>query len=211
MEREQGSQNLTKEANHILVYEGRLGGCAVNGDGATYYPRMWGFMIDKLELKSVIDVGCGSGMAADYFLGRGLKVLGVEGCKAAIEHAVIPQEMIVCHDYEAGPFEPTDEYDLAWSAEFVEHVDHNCRHNYFATFKKCKYIAMTFATPMQGGHNHVNEQPMYYWVNEIQALGYRVDWAFTAMAQEYAKMDADKYSPFFKSHFIEKGLVFRRA
>ena len=45
-------------------------------------------------------------------------------------------------------------------------------------------VAMTFATPGQGGHHHVNEQPESYWLAKFAAAG------FEHVPEETAKMRA---------------------
>ena len=49
-------------------------------------------MIEKVAIKSVIDIGCGRGFAADYFMDKGMDVRGVEGCKEAIERNLLAQK-----------------------------------------------------------------------------------------------------------------------
>jgi cyclopropane fatty-acyl-phospholipid synthase-like methyltransferase len=213
MERKQGSKlSPSESSNHILVYEGHLGGCCLVGDGATYYPRMWDHMIAKYNLKTMVDIGCGGGFALDYFRDLGVEVRGVEGATEAIEKNLVPRELLVRHDYEKdGPYIPEREFDLAWTCEFVEHVEAKCMNNFLETFKKSKIVAMTYAVPGQGGHHHVNEQHEPYWINAIESAGFVYDPADTAELREVAKLDMSKYSPCYTSHFIERGLIFKRT
>jgi len=212
MERPQGSKTHDKDEYHDLVYEGHLGGCSLTGDGATYYPMMWKRLIEKYDIKSMIDVGCGRGFSADYFKDLGVKVLGVEGCTGAIEKSFLPPEMIVKHDYEKdGPYIPEEEFDLCWSCEFVEHVDAGSAPNFLATFQKAKYVAITFAYPGQGGHHHVNEQHAPYWIDALHKVGFNYLHEDTEELRVHARKDGAKYSPYYESHFISKGLFFKRV
>jgi SAM-dependent methyltransferase len=211
-ERQQGSKTKTKnQETHILVYDRHLGGCSLTGDGATYYPRMWAYMVNKFSFKSAIDIGCGAGHSTEYFQHLGLEIHGVEGCKEAAENCLIDKKFIKIHDYENdGAYVPHKDYDLGWSCEFVEHVEKNCMQNFFETFKKCKYLAITYAYPGQGGHHHVNEQPEQFWLNEISKIGFTYDAETTAELREIAKQDCEVHSPFYTSHFINRGLFFKR-
>ena len=211
-EREQGSRTKKKEQeNHIIVYDGHLGGCSLTGDGATYYPRMWTYLVEKFNLKSAIDIGCGAGHSTEYFQHLGLSVHGVEGCKEAMENCLVDKNLIKLHDYENdGPYIPKRDYDLGWSCEFVEHVDISCMNNFFETFKKCKYLAITYACPGQGGHHHVNEQQEGFWVEHITKIGFAYDHNTTLELREVAKQDCEIHSPFYTSHFITRGLFFTR-
>tara|TARA_Y100000356_G_C11162278_1_gene236673 strand:- start:45 stop:692 length:648 start_codon:yes stop_codon:yes gene_type:complete len=214
MERKQGSPTFQGEAESFNVhYEDRLGGCALGGDGATYYPEMWNYMLEKYGIESVIDVGCGGGMSTDYFHGLGLDTKGVEGSSVACESAnkMIGTSIVDQHDYEVdGPYIPKQEYDLCWSCEFVEHVNEEHANNFLETFKSCRFVAMTFAGKGQGGHHHVNEQPAEYWIAKLDEIGFDFLAQDTLELKEVAKADYAKYSPLYQSHFISRGLLFKR-
>ena len=211
MERKQGSRTHEQEENHVLVNEGHLGGCSMTGDGATYYPVMWKYMVDKYNIKSVIDVGCGRGFSADFFKDIGPEVLGVEGAQGAIDQSFLPRDLIVKHDYENdGPYVPEKEFDLCWSCEFVEHVEARHAANFLETYKKAKYLAITYAAPGQGGHHHVNEQYEPYWLAMMSQAGFEYLPDDTEILRSYARQDCAKYSPFYESHFIKRGLFFKR-
>ena len=38
------------------IIEGHLGGCSIGGDGGTYYPIMWKYLIDNYNVKTVLDL-----------------------------------------------------------------------------------------------------------------------------------------------------------
>jgi len=210
MERKQGSlTEQVKTETLDVVYQDHLGGCALGGDGATYYPQMWSYMVKEYHIKSVIDIGCGKAFSADYFKHLGATVRGVEGCREAVEKSFLEPEEIVLHDYENdGPYIPKEVFDLAWSCEFVEHVEESHMKNFFETFKRCRFLALTFAIPGQGGHHHVNEQFGEYWISHLAKEGFVLEEEKTHQLREIAKRDREKYSPFYESHFIQRGLLF---
>ena len=200
--------------------DGGLGGCNVWGDPATHYPHMWKYLCDELNIKSIVDVGCGFGYTLDYFKNN-LKTdgVGVEGSPKVCELA-LNKESITRHDYcEDGPLVFSQTYDLAWSTEFVEHVDADCVDNFIATFKCAKYFAMTYATLGQQGHHHVNENTEQYWVDLMIQNGFSYDEPFTIKLREKTLEDwKDPRSPVDQSpvkdwghpyHFATKGLFFR--
>ena len=213
MERKQGSPVVEGEKETFdVIYQDHLGGCALGGDGATYYPQMWSHMVDEYKIKSVIDIGCGRAFSADYFKSIGMKVRGVEGCKEAVEKSFLEPHELVLHDYENdGPYIPSEVFDLAWSCEFIEHVEERHMKNFFETFKRCHLVALTYATPGQGGHHHVNEQYEGYWAHHMAQEGFVLDVERTRQLREIAKLDREKYSPFYESHFIPRGLLFRNT
>jgi SAM-dependent methyltransferase len=186
-----------------------LGGCAMNGDGSTYYPHMWSYMIEKYNIKSMIDVGCGAGFTLDYFKDLGVKVRGVEGCKEVVERNLVSKDLLVLHDYENdGSYTPPEEFDLCWSCEFVEHVEEKCMNNFLETFKKSKVLAITYAYPGQTGFHHVNEQHEPYWIKTIENIGFVYNQKDTIELRTQAKIDSDKYTDDTEAHFVKRGLVF---
>jgi SAM-dependent methyltransferase len=149
-------------------------------DFNTWMPDVWEHLVLAYQVRSVLDVGCGVGFSTSWFLGRGLRALGVEGDPAAL--AARRCDPIVAHDFAAGPFLPRDTYDLGWCAEFVEHVEARYRANWLAALQRCRYACITFATPGQGGHHHVNEQPESYWLETFRGAG------FDHLADETARL-----------------------
>ena len=167
-----------QDRNGYLVVEnislGHLGGSIIegaHGDTGTYAPEMWDEMIKMFQLKTIIDVGCGAGYSLKYFLDHHVDGIGVEGWERAIKASPVSGN-IVHHDYTEGPFN-SGEFDLAWSCEFVEHVEEQYLHNFMATFKSCKRVAMTHALPGQFGHHHVNCQPPGYWIKKLKEIGFK--------------------------------------
>ena len=157
-----------------LVMDGHLGGFVRGGDPDTYDPVVWDELMRQFKPVNMIDVGCGEGHSLRWFFDRGVKVCGVEGSTKALEHNPMA-EHIKLHDYTIGPFDPSDSFDLAWSCEFVEHVEPKYVNNFMATFKKASVVAMTYSEPQwsDGGHHHVNCQPQSYWNGIFEFWGYQ--------------------------------------
>jgi SAM-dependent methyltransferase len=193
--------------------QSHLGGYTKNsdiGDRATFYPNMWAWAVKLFGITSVIDIGCGEGVSTAFFQQLGCDVLGVEGYGPAVTNSRVPAK-IVQHDYTTGPFVPSRKFDMAWSCEFVEHVEERYIENYLATFQQASMVFLTFALPGQGGHHHVNEQPQTYWVEQFGRLGFLLDDDATKCARAIAQADHLLVSPDYPSHFITKGLVFFRT
>ena len=171
-----------------------------HGDPATFFPELWRWAHEMLEVRSVIDVGCGEGHAMRFFRDLGCRVVGVDGSIQARRDSVIAEHHVV-HDYTTGAYKPAEMFDLVWSCEFVEHVDERYMDNFLATFECCsRYLMITFAGPGQPGHHHVNCQPRQYWIDRIEALGLSFDEAFTEKTRDIAA----------SGHYHSRGLFFRR-
>jgi SAM-dependent methyltransferase len=158
----------------ILVQDGHLGGFVQGGDPDTYDPIVWQKLIDTFQPKNLIDIGCGEGHAIKWFMDNGVDAIGIEGSYKALEHSPV-KDKIMIHDYTQGPYKPNRSFDLAWSCEFVEHVEAQYVNNYMATFNSAQIVAMTYSEPQwsTGGHHHVNCQPQSYWNDIFEFWGYQ--------------------------------------
>jgi len=152
-----------------------LGGCILNdtvGDINTWCPCLWDILVELTNAKSVIDVGCGVGYSVKYFSDKGLSVFGVDGLQDVLEHSPV-RDQIVIHDYTKSPYTLDHSVDLAWSCEFVEHIEEQFMENFMKTFDGCRYVAMTHAFPGQDGYHHVNCQFPQYWIKQFSDRGFR--------------------------------------
>lgn len=177
------------------------------GDPATYYPNMWKYVVDKFNIKSVLDIGCGMGISCSFFKKIGCDVIGIEGdpiCKQKSN----AKEYIITHDYTLGPSKIDTNFDLGWCCEFVEHVESQYIDNFMKDFKKCKLVLCTHAFPNQAGHHHVNLQNSEYWVDVFKNNNLMYNDELTKELREISIHDWKTYSPNHKSHFVRSGLVF---
>jgi hypothetical protein len=199
--------------NNMNIYEGHLGGYVMsgedrapsgldirNGDPATWYPDLWLWFMSSLNVRSVIDVGCAEGLCPFFFHNYGCVVRGVDGSRMAKSNSRIPEFHDV-HDFESGPYVPPSSYDLVWCCEFVEHVEEHFADNFMETFKSSqRFIALCHGVPGQPGWHHVNCQWAEYWIERVEAIGYRYRPVLTRYAREVAQT----------GHFANRGLVFER-
>lgn len=144
-----------------------LGGYFPDGDPGSFCPELWEWALARFPIKSVIDVGCGAGIALTWFEQHGCSVLGVDG---------LPPDdpRIVEHDYTKGHYKPSAVYDLCWSCEFVEHVEEQYIPNFVSTFKKARVLMMTHGLYWQDGHHHVNCRRPEYWIDRIEDAGFEL-------------------------------------
>jgi len=129
------------------------------------------YIINTFGVKSMVDIGCGPAGMVELARSKGIEVLGVDG-DFIVDRAVTD---IVIHDYQVAPYVPEKNYDLAWTVEFVEHIEEGYMRNFISTMDKCKYVLMTHALPGQPGHHHVNCQTVEYWIHMMNAFGFTTD------------------------------------
>jgi SAM-dependent methyltransferase len=150
-----------------------LGGNAIEHDPYTHCPEAWRYLCRRFNPRNVLDVGCGNGQAMRWFRDHGVGAVGIDGLEANAELAADAGPVIV-HDLTDGPIK-LGGVDLVWCCEVVEHIDPRCVNDLLYTLCCGRVLAMTHATPGQGGHHHVNEQPEAYWVERIEARGLMLD------------------------------------
>ncbi len=171
------------DATHILWNGGHLGGTAKGGDPETWFPELWTWLIKEFDVKTVLDVGCGTGYAMKFFQDSGCEVEGIEGYDECVNNSVLKDKTIL-HDYTTGPYVCTKEYDLVYSSEFCEHIEEKFSDNFLVTFTAAKKIlCVSPANPNCGGFHHVNSQFSDYWIKRIEPLGFE----YKEMLTEYAK------------------------
>lgn len=156
-----------------------LGGAYPQGDANTIMADVWGYLITKYDLHSMLDIGCGYGHAMEWFSRFLVHAVGIDGDPSCIAGNQL-QGHAFLHDFTAGPpppeiIKPTDRFDLAWSAEFLEHVEECYMPYYMDAFRKCKYACITHALPGQEGCHHVNLQESGYWIQSFAEAGFVFD------------------------------------
>jgi len=160
-------------------------------------------LLDSYDIKSVLDIGCGPGGMVEHFKNRGLDVTGIDG-DFVVERPESIKDNVLIHDFEKGPWLPElpdVTYDLAWSVEFVEHIWAKHMSNFIRTFKCCRYVIFTHATPGQPGHHHVNCRSADYWLGVMESNDFEIDVDVTNKVRNSSTM---------KERYIRTtGLVFK--
>lgn len=172
-----------------------LGGNLRHGDGQTITPALWRALIDRYAPRSMLDLGAGEGHAAAFFARHGVHAHGFDGLQGNVDRAVHP---IALHDLKAGAY--IYPCDMVHCVEVVEHVHPDYLDNLLITLTNAPVIVMTHALPGQRGHNHVNLQTAEYWVEELDARGYRP-------AIDIPHLRAIARAERSDSYFAETGLV----
>jgi SAM-dependent methyltransferase len=177
-----------------------LGGNMIGGDPQTFHPALWDYLIERFDVESLLDIGCGEGHCLRYCASRGIEVKGFDGLADNIARAVAP---ITRHDLRSGPFRWRA--DLVHCCEVVEHIDERYVDNVLRTMANGRVIAMTHAVPGQTGYHHVNCQPPEYWIDRVEAMGY----VYRPEETEAARGAITASGTW--TYFVSSGLVFERV
>ena len=130
----------------------------------------------RLPFASALDLGCGNGFLIARLLTLGKTCDGVDGSPHAVALAA-PEAAPRIQVMDLRAPLSLGRRDLVICSEVAEHlearyadalVDNICSH--------CgQWAFFTAATPGQGGHHHINEQPHDYWISKFERRGFRLD------------------------------------
>ncbi|QGW29698.1 methyltransferase domain-containing protein [Phnomibacter ginsenosidimutans] len=138
------------------------------------YPTiMVPIILELLNPKSVIDVGCGPGNFLKVFQDLGIDdVFGVDGSWVQEDTLYVDKQNFNAIDLTAG-FDVKRKFDIALCLEVAEHLPEKSANALVSSL--CQHtdmIVFSAAVPLQGGQNHINEQPFSYWREKFEHLGY---------------------------------------
>ena len=126
-----------------------------------------------LAPRSVVDVGCGTGVWLREFVGAGAdRILGIDGAHVVTADLVIPPESFMTADLEA-PVPLAERFDLAMSLEVAEHLSPSSGLALIELLTRAApAVLFSAALPGQGGRHHVNEQWLDHWVGQFEREGF---------------------------------------
>lgn len=130
------------------------------------------FLIDRYKPKSVLDLGCNVGCWLYSFEKHGVTdFVGVDGDNM-IESLLVERKKFIAHDLTQ-ELNLNRKFDLVLCLEVAEHLDEKYADILIDTaVNHSDIVIWSAATKGQGGFNHVNEQPLGYWINKFMYRGY---------------------------------------
>lgn len=150
---------------------------------------------DVFEPNSVIDFGCAIGAHLEPFYENGVTIRGVEGNKAAFEHALVPTKFLDRHDLRE-PYTTKERFDLALCFEVAEHLPERFADTLVKTLTSAgETVVMTAAPPGQGGTHHVNEQQRNYWIDKFAEYDFDYDGQITDQLQSSIQVEKTVWVP----------------
>ena len=125
------------------------------------------WVLDRIKVKSVVDVGCGTGSWLTTFMERGVTdVVGLDGPWVPISDLEVSPEKFVAVDFtRLDTLRLNRRFDLVVCLEVAEHLgpEHAAEFiDRLVAMGSC--ILFSAAVPRQGGVGHFNEQWPSYWI-----------------------------------------------
>jgi SAM-dependent methyltransferase len=167
MSRENRMQNLLKEKYDEDFYKGRYD--RTSPSARVIIP----LILEKMDVKSVIDIGCGIGAWLSVFREYGVSdIFGVDGNWVDKKMLKIPSDCFLEHNLNK-VLNINRKADLAVSLEVAEHLPKENAQGFIAGLTElAPVILFSAAIPFQGGIDHINEQWPDYWTALFLKKGY---------------------------------------
>jgi SAM-dependent methyltransferase len=157
--------------------------------------RMLSKVVSRFNPKSVLDVGCGTGRALEFFLSKGLDAFGIEGSAIARAKSLHPDRILPCDLRK--PVDLGRTFDLVWCFEVAEHIHSRFTDVFIQTMARhAPLVVMSAAPPGQGGEGHFNEQPKTYWIAKAAEVGFKLDTEATAELASTRELYSDNVMVF---------------
>jgi SAM-dependent methyltransferase len=134
--------------------------------------RVVPLLLALLDVRSVVDVGCGTGAWLAAFRERGVAdVLGIDGPDVPAELLRIPAGRLLRADLRE-PIALERTFDVALSLEVAEHLPPPAAEAFVASLARAApVVVFSAAVPLQGGHGHGNEAWQGDWARRFAAHG----------------------------------------
>ena len=154
------------------AYPSRFFECIIEGSRLSAQ-EIVPLVLELVQPRSVVDVGCGLGTWLSVFKGHGVdEILGIDGDYVDRSKLEIPEERYLAFDLKT-PLRMSRKFDLVVSLEVAEHLPGEYAGIFVDSLTRLgPVILFSAAIPFQGGTRHVNEQWPEYWRKYFQEKEY---------------------------------------
>lgn len=131
-------------------------------------------LFSRFEPRRLVDLGCGCGAHASRFIELGVEVLAIDGVVPPAAHVF--EVPVVVRDLTVPFANEWDRFDLAVCLDVGEHIPVELCDLFLENVTRFSdTLLLACASPGQGGHHHVNEQPKRWWTARLAEHGFAYD------------------------------------
>lgn len=153
---------------------------------------------------SVLDVGCGAALFVLRLRQLGFDARGIDasaGAIASAEEDLIQRGLV--QQANLTTYEPDEVYDAVICTEVAEHLPEQYADTLVSLIRKMEpsTIIWSAASPGQGGTDHVNLKPPWYWLDKFKPT-WKVDRERTAHLREGARLRQTVHSEYINNFYV---------
>lgn len=147
----------------------------IQSDSAPSAGHVVARIMELIQPRTVVDVGCGSGAWSRAFKTAGAsRILGIDGFYVKDEQLLIDPKEFQRADLTQ-PLRLNETFDLAVSLEVAEHLPPARAESFVADLTALSRVVLfSGAVPGQGGTHHINEQWPSYWEKHFVRAGFKL-------------------------------------
>ena len=159
------------------------------------------WLIEHFHPKSVVDIGCASGLYLLPFMAQGIEIFGMDGAPQA--GSKLSPEWYRRWDFRK-PFAMAETADLCLCLEVAEHIEEPFADEFIRSLVTVSNrIVFSAATPGQGGEGHYNENTQSYWLEKFARYGFELD----PLNEEFHAFVAKNEHQWFHPWLINNGVI----
>ena len=145
----------------------------VNSGSIRSAERMLPYLTERMNIHSVLDVGCGQGAWLSVWRNLGVtEIHGIDGDYVERSRLLIDEDAFTASDLEQ-PFDLGRQFDVVQSLEVAEHLSESSASGFVGSLVRHGDIVLfSAAAKGDGGEHHINEQDYDYWRNHFSQHGY---------------------------------------
>jgi SAM-dependent methyltransferase len=164
----------------------------MDSESTALHERLADVLVELWAPRTVVDVGCGSGLLLARLARSGAEVLGVEGSRAALRR-VNPSVPVVRANLERG-VPAVGVFDVCLCLEVAEHLRPRSGPRLVAGLAALSdTVVFTAAQPGQPGTSHLNTRPKEYWRSLFAGAGLTTSQREDELAEAIADVPEPAY------------------
>ncbi len=165
---------LEKTAQHDEIYDADYYTSLVDPTMQISADTIADAIVAAFSPRTIADIGCGTGVLMLALQKRGVSCQGFEYSAAALETCRKRGLQVTPLNIETDPIPAGVRVDVAISTEVAEHLPESCADRFLDVLTALSdTVVLTAAdTSPHSSTDHVNEQPLSYWIAKMDARGY---------------------------------------